>query len=99
MEPWQQERRNAQKRGSANRRKLEKVGKEQPVQRRFQGEKQAAGDPETSPPLPQGPAVRRDHGSITHRIADNYRLVVVRDTEHAVSNPGLCFHIYRVQLP
>lgn len=61
------------------------------------GGKQAAGDPETSSPLLQRPAVRRDQRE--HLIADNYRLVVVQNTEHAPPPRSVCLHICGVQLP
>lgn len=60
-------------------------------------EKQAAGDPETSSPLLQWPAVRRDQRE--HLIADNYRLVVVQNTEHAPPTRSVCLYICGAPLP
>lgn len=55
--------------------------------------KQAAGDPETSSPLLQRPAARCDQRE--HLIADNYRLVVVQNTEHAPPTRSVSLHLRR----
>lgn len=47
---------------------------------------QAAGDPETSYPLPDAQrfaAITTGKGSDPHRRAVNYRLVIIKNTEHS----------------